>query len=85
MTEINDRSFTPIELPRASSDAGAGTKATAASPRFTPEDDRDIGRCIQDVDPSYASTVSHIGDCNLECCYCAVRWHARRVLHLKEN
>jgi hypothetical protein len=84
MADINDSTSTPIESPRPSSQLDARTPADASS-RFTPEDDDDITRCIQDVDPSCATKVSHIGDCNLECCYCAVRWRARRVLHLKEN
>jgi hypothetical protein len=84
MADTNDSTSTSGESLQPSSQLEA-TSPASPSPRFTPEDDDDISRCIQDVDPSCATRVSHIGDCNLECCYCAVRWSARRVLHLKEN
>jgi hypothetical protein len=37
------------------------------------------------VDPSRGTVVSRIGGCNLDCCHCAIRWYARRILHQKEN
>lgn len=47
-------------------------------------DDPDIEPCVQDLDASRA-TISTIGDCNLDCCHCAIRWYARRIVNQRDN
>ena len=81
MAQAIDSSSAPFKSPRTSSRIHAPTGA----PIVAPEDDQTVDRCVQDMDLSRASTVSHIGDCNLECCYCVLRWSARRVLLQEEG
>ncbi len=85
MAESNDSSSRPDPCPSLPADKPEEAKAPARSPNWDPEDDEDIERCIQDVDPSRGTVVSRIGGCNLDCCHCAIRWYARRILHQKEN
>jgi hypothetical protein len=80
MAQKIDSSSARSKSPRSPSDIHAVTEATMLSPSVAPDDDQTVDRCVQDIDPSHASTVSHIGDCNLECCHCAIRWSARRNL-----
>ena len=54
--------------------------STTQSPIVAPTDDKVADECVQNIDPSHASTASHLADCNLECCTCAARWSARRNL-----
>jgi hypothetical protein len=67
-------------MAQAIDSSSAPLKSPPSSSEVAPNDDQTAGRCVQDIDPSRACTVSHIGDCNLECCYCALRWTARRIL-----
>ena len=80
MAQTIDPSSAPFKSPPTSSEIHALADATMLSPIVAPGDDQTIDRCVQDIDPSHASAVSHIGECNLECCYCALRWSARRTL-----
>jgi hypothetical protein len=59
-------------------------QAIDSSPSVSPDENQNIERCIQDIDCSRNTTASHIGDCNLECSYCAARWSARRALDQRE-
>jgi len=80
MTQAIDFSSTPFKSPATPSEIHALAKAATLSGVAASECDQTVNRCVQDMDPSHASTVSHVGDCNLECCHCAVRWSARRSL-----
>jgi hypothetical protein len=83
MTKIPDPSR-PIRCPLTVSESEAGAEAAALAPMWAEVDDPDIELCVQDLDASHA-TISTIGDCNLECCHCAIRWYARRIATLREN
>jgi sulfatase maturation enzyme AslB (radical SAM superfamily) len=85
MAQVIDSPSAPIKSPLASSEIHAETGATVPSSRSAREDEQDLERCVLDMDPSRASMVSHIGDCNLECSYCAIRWSARRILTEREE
>jgi len=58
----------------------ARAKAPAAQ-----EKGLEIEHCVQALAPSQSLNVSSVGDCNLECSYCAVRWSARRVQYLLDE
>jgi len=79
MSQANDSSSAPFKSPPTSSEIHALIGAATQSTIVAPEDDQTVDRCVQDIDPSHASTASHLGDCNLECCTCAVRWSGRRT------
>ena len=85
MAQVVDSSSVLSKAPLTFSEIHAETGATLPSAGSAREDEQDIERCIQDMDPSRASVVSHIGDCNLECCHCAIRWSARRILAQQET
>ncbi len=78
----------PIRCPLTASEFEAGLKAAALGPRWVEVDDPDIEPtmepCVQDPEASRA-TIATIGDCNLDCCHCAIRWYARRIANLREN
>jgi pyruvate-formate lyase-activating enzyme len=82
MAQVTDSSSTPIKSALPPADTHEEARA-AVSP--AQENGLDIEYCIQDLDPSHSLTVSHVGDCNLECSYCAVRWSARRVQDLQDS
>jgi hypothetical protein len=84
MAQAIDSSSAPFKSPPTSSEIHVLTGATMRSSMVAQDDDQTVDRCVQDMDPSHASTVSHIGDCNLECCYCDLRWSARRILLRRE-
>jgi len=79
MAQAIDSSSARFKSPPTSSGSHASIGATTQSPIVAADDDQTVGQCVQDVDPSHASIASHLGDCNLECCTCAVRWSARRI------
>jgi hypothetical protein len=75
----------PIRCPLTISEFEAGAEAAAlASPMWAEVDDPDIEPCVQDLDASRA-TIATIGDCNLDCCHCAIRWYARRIVNQRDN
>jgi hypothetical protein len=80
MAQSIDSSSAPFKSPLTSSEISSLTGGTMLPPVVAPDDDLAFDQCVQDMDPSHASTASHIGDCNLECCNCAIRWNARRIL-----
>ena len=84
MAQAIDSSSARFKSPPTSSGSHASIGATTQSPIVAADDDQTVGQCAQDVDPSHASTASHLGDCNLECCTCADRWSARRIALEKE-
>ena len=84
MAKVPDPSR-PIRCPFIASESEAKTEAAALAPMWAEVGDQDIGPCVQDVDPSHGTTASHIGDCNLECCHCAIRWYARRIINRRDN
>ena len=84
MAQVIDSSSAPIKSPLTPSEIPAETGDTLPSSGSSREDEQDIEKCVQDLDPSCGSVVSHIGDCNLECCHCALRWLARRIQLHKE-
>ncbi len=79
MAQAIDLSRAPFNSP-PTSETNAVTASTMPAPSVALGVDQTADRCLQDIDPSQASTLSHFGDCNLECCHCAVRWSARRIL-----
>ena len=85
MAQVIDSPSAPIKSPLTSSEIYAETGATVQSSRSAREDEQDLERCVLDMDASRAYMVSHIGDCNLECSYCAIRWSARRILTEREE
>jgi hypothetical protein len=80
MAQVTDSSSMPIEPELRPADIHTEARNTAS---FTAETGLDIECCSQALDPSHSLTVSHIGDCNLECSFCAVRWSARRLQNLQ--
>lgn len=80
MAHTIDSSSAPFKSPLTSSEIHALIGSAIEPPIVTPDDRQTVDRCVQDIDPSHAPTASHIGDCNLECCNCAIRWSARRNL-----
>jgi hypothetical protein len=84
MAQAIDSSSALFKSPPTSSGIHALTGATMQSPTVASDDDQTVDQCVQDIDPSHASTASHLGDCNLECCNCAIRWSARRILLQRE-
>jgi hypothetical protein len=80
MAQAIDSSLPPFKPSPASCEIHPPDEATTPSRLVAPDDAPTADRCVQDMDPSHASTVSHFADCNLECCYCALRWSARRGL-----
>jgi hypothetical protein len=84
MANANDSSSAPLKSQPTSTGIRALTGTATQSPIVAPADSQSVDPCVQDVDPSHASAVSHRGDCNLECCTCDVRWSARRALIEKE-
>jgi hypothetical protein len=74
----------PIICPLTSAgfhaDAGPGME----SPMWAEADDLHIDLCGADQDASREGAPS-LGDCNLDCCHCAIRWYARRIVNLREN
>jgi hypothetical protein len=79
MAQAIDSSSAPLKSP-ASSGSHAFIGATTQSPIVAQGKGQTVNPCAQDLDPSRASTASHLEDCNLECCTCAARWSARRLL-----
>lgn len=79
MAQANDLSWAPSNSPTAS-ETNVVTRATTLPLSSTPDVSQTADRCLQDIDPSQASTLSHFADCNLECCHCAVRWNGRRIM-----
>ncbi len=79
MAQVNDLSGAPFNS-TSDSEINSVTGAVPLPLRVAPDIGQIADRCVQDIDPSQASTASHFGDCNLECCHCAVRWNARRTL-----
>jgi len=84
MAKVPDPSR-PIRCPLTDSEFEAGAEAAALAPLWAEAGDQDIEPCVQDVDRSQGTTASHIGDCNLECCHCAIRWYARRIINQRDN
>jgi hypothetical protein len=80
MAQAIDSSSAPVK----SLSTFSGIHALTGAAMRSPNDDQTVDRCEQDLDLSHASTVSHIEDCNLECCSCAVRWSARRAMLQRE-
>jgi hypothetical protein len=80
-----DRDRRPINCPLTSAGFRADAGPEMESPMWAEADDVDIEPCVQDVDRSHGTTVSSIGDCNLDCCHCALRWYARRIITQREN
>jgi hypothetical protein len=74
----------PIRCPLTDSEFEAGAEAAALAPMWAEADDPNIEPCVQDLDASRA-TISTIGDCNLDCCHCAIRWYARRIIDKRDN
>jgi hypothetical protein len=77
-------SSAPPNSPVTPSEIHDATGATISPPSLPLDDGPTVDRCAQEMAPSYATTVSHSGDCNLECCYCEFRWSARRNLLQEE-
>jgi hypothetical protein len=75
----------PIRCPLTVSEFEAGTEAAALVPIWAEVDAQNIEQCVQDVDASHGTTAFSIGDCNLECCSCAIRWYARRIINRRDN
>lgn len=84
MAQAIDSSSAPLQSPPASSGSHAFIAATMQSPIVAQGEGQTANPCVQDLDPSHASTASHLEDCNLECCTCAARWSARRLLLERE-
>lgn len=84
MAQVTDSSSAPTKSPFTPPDLHAGTGATTPSSRSAQEE-HNIERCIQDMDPSRSLTVSYVEGCNLECSYCALRWSARHVLDEQDS
>ena len=85
MAIVTDSCSAPIKSPFPHADIHGEARATASSAASAQEKGLDIECCIQDLDPSRSLTVSHVGDCNLECSYCALRWSARRALDREDS
>jgi hypothetical protein len=84
MAKAIDSSSAPFKSPPTSSGSHAFIGATTQSPIVAEGEDQTVDQCAQNIDPSHASTASHLADCNLECCTCALRWSARRNLLERE-
>jgi hypothetical protein len=81
MAQVNNSSSIPTNADLRHADNRAEAKTTTPP---TPQKGLDIECCGQALDPSHSLAVSHLGDCNLECSYCAVRWTTRRVQHFQD-
>jgi hypothetical protein len=75
----------PINCPLTSAGFSADAGPDMESPAWVEADDLDIEPCVEDVDRSRGTTAASLGDCNLDCCHCAIRWYARRIVNLREN
>lgn len=80
MAPVIDSSSARFKSPRKPSDIHAVNEPSILAPGVAPDDDQTIDRCVQDLDPSHVGTISHTGDCTLDCCHCATRWAARRSM-----
>jgi hypothetical protein len=84
MAQAIDSSSAPFKSRPTSSGSHAPIGTAMQSPDAALENEQAVDQCVQDLDPSHASMASHLGDCNLECCTCAARWNARRILLERE-
>lgn len=83
MAKVPDPSR-PIRCPLTDAEFEAGAEAAALAPIWAEVDAPDMEPCVQDLDASRA-TIASIGDCNLDCCHCAIRWYARRIINRRDN
>jgi hypothetical protein len=74
----------PIICPLTSAGFRADAESGMESPAWAEADDLEIDLCAQDLDASRGAAPG-FGDCNLDCCHCAIRWYARRIVDLREN
>jgi tRNA A37 methylthiotransferase MiaB len=84
MAKVTNFTSALTELPLMASAIHGKSAATAQVPSSAPENHKDTGRCVQDLDPSGTLSALLTEPCNLECSFCVIRWTARRILHQQD-
>jgi hypothetical protein len=83
--KVPDPSCRPLQCPLTSAGFQAGAGTGLESSLWAEVDDQDIELCVQDLDASREATASGLGDCTRDCCLCALRWYARRIVNQTDN
>jgi hypothetical protein len=85
MGKVPDPASRPAKCPLTAAGFQADAEGGMESPMWVEADDLDMEPCVQDEDRSHGTAAPSIGDCNMDCCHCALRWYARRIINQREN